>query len=823
MEPPRFSRGAILAAVVAATVLAAVGGWWYCDCRRDTPFLPGGRGADWIIAPAPPDSMVHAAAPLTATFTRSFQLTLAPTQAKLTIRAFRKASVQINGRPVDPPGLAWPNWKRPAVAEITGWLHAGTNVIVISVTNETSPPALWFRLEAGDQSLSSDESWLASLAGSDRQPAVLAKSPAVIPAWSPLYEPETTFDSLRQAWRTLAVLLAVALGLWLLGRRWFIHRPLGGNATHLTNLLLAVIVCTRLAMFSHDMPDLPRWLGFDAADHIAYVQFIQQNHALPLPKDGWEMHQPPLYYLISAGLLDSIGRSASQPETLVPLRAVNGALGVVNCWLILLCLRRVFPGNLTAQVVGLLIAAFLPVHLCLSLYVGNDVLAGTLATAAFYFLLRLLQSAEPPLWLHAALGLALGGAVLAKLTALPVVPACLLALAARPSGRQNGTRLRAWTGLALTTILCLSVAGWHFVRVWLHTGALGVPSSQGSAWWQDPGFRTAGYFLDFGRSLVSPLFSGCYSFADGIYSTWWGDGLISGSAQLMYRPPWNYDLMNAVALLSLLFTAFMALGLALTARRLFCQLEPAWFAFVATLVASLVALIYFAVSAPWTGGIKAFYALPALLPFCVMVAAGWHWTAQKAAALRAAAWGVLLLWVLAAAGSFWIPGHASETWRCRGITQFKKQQYIAAETCFIRALELNAQDPTAHYLLAETLNQERRAGEAILQYATALTLRPDYPEVLNALAGLYARGQKDDAEKAVRLAGHACRLTAARQTTFLCTLALAQANADHIPEAAATAHRAHDLAVERGEKDLAGEMKTLLEQLQPGARISQPR
>ena len=47
-------------------------------------------------------------------------------------------------------------------------------------------------------------------------------------------------------------------------------------------------------------------MGFDAMAHEQYIQFIQEKHALPLPKDGWEMHQPPLYYAASAMLLDAV-------------------------------------------------------------------------------------------------------------------------------------------------------------------------------------------------------------------------------------------------------------------------------------------------------------------------------------------------------------------------------------------------------------------------------------------------------------------------------------------------------------------------------------
>ena len=54
----------------------------------------------------------------------------------------------------------------------------------------------------------------------------------------------------------------------------------------------------------------------------------------------------------------------------------------------------------------------------------------------------------------------------------------------------------------------------------------------GFTWWQDPGYHTTPDYLRFGRSLMNPLFSGFAGFADGIYSTLWGDGLCGGFFEL---------------------------------------------------------------------------------------------------------------------------------------------------------------------------------------------------------------------------------------------------------------------------------------------------
>jgi Predicted membrane protein len=64
-----------------------------------------------------------------------------------------------------------------------------------------------------------------------------------------------------------------------------------------------------------------------------------------------------------------------------------------------------------AAFIGLLLAAFLPMHLYLAQYVTNEMLAATLATAAFYLCLRLLKSEVPRPSQFAWLGVALGATI----------------------------------------------------------------------------------------------------------------------------------------------------------------------------------------------------------------------------------------------------------------------------------------------------------------------------------------------------------------------------------------------------------------------------
>src|SRR6185503_19323615 len=89
----------------------------------------------------------------------------------------------------------------------------------------------------------------------------------------------------------------------------------------------------------------------------------------------------------------------------------------------------------------------------------------------------------------------------------------------------------------------------------------------GTAWWQQDGFRTTDFYARFGDAIETPFFSGTRSFAGGLHSTMWGDGLWSGAASAAFRAPWNYDLMAAGYALAIVPTVLLLIGLAATLRR----------------------------------------------------------------------------------------------------------------------------------------------------------------------------------------------------------------------------------------------------------------
>src|SRR5262249_48118291 len=157
--------------------------------------------------------------------------------------------------------------------------------------------------------------------------------------------------------------------------------------------------------------------------------YIQKHGTLPLPTEGWEMYQPPLYYLVAAGSLSACKLSINDPMSIFVLRLLGALFGIAQFVLVFLSLRLLLP--LRTSLLGLLLAAFLPMHLYLTHYVTNEMLAAVLATLSLYLCLRLLNSETQSASQFCWLGLALGAAMLSKVTGILLLPIVIAAIAGK--------------------------------------------------------------------------------------------------------------------------------------------------------------------------------------------------------------------------------------------------------------------------------------------------------------------------------------------------------------------------------------------------------
>jgi tetratricopeptide (TPR) repeat protein/4-amino-4-deoxy-L-arabinose transferase-like glycosyltransferase len=735
--------GALLLALgcVAVSLLA-----WMARTDPAISFLPQQRGADWIVFPAAVDAYAHSYTGLDATFRSEFTIPRQPARARLNVRALRRAEVKINGALVQLPQNR--NWKKSASIDVGEQLHAGTNVVEVRVFNDNGPPALWLALRGDQLSVETDKNWEVSFAGSSWRPAALATAAKDPGPGNAVTDAEGTFEAAQKLWPLWILLFAVAGGgivLWCVSSKRL-------TTVSLERVILVLVAALWLLLFWNNTRLLPFNAGFDAQEHLKYIDYIQTHRSFPLPTEGWEMYQPPLYYFVAAVILSFCKLSIGDPASVVILRALGAFFGIVQCVLVFLTLRLLFPAR--TALIGLLIAAFLPMHLYLAHYVTNEVLTATLATVTLYLCLRLLKNKAPSARQFTLVGLALGAAMLTKTTGILLLPIVIAAICARLIHRRAPAALSLRNvGLLLAT--CLAVCGWHYTRIWLRFGTPLLGNwdvMSGFSWWQDPGYHTAADYLRLGRSLINPLFSGFAGFADGVYSTLWGDGLCGGASSVNIA--WNLGPMVAGYLWALVPTALMLVGAGVAIVRFVRQPSAELFVLLGVFVVVALGLTFMTLKIPSYAQTKAFYGLSALTSLCFFGALGWEAVTKSWPRFRVIISALLLVWALNSVATFWIIPSVSQ--HLYAVRIFGREGKIEqADTEAGKAVEADPSSAAAHGHRALTLIELRSDAEAIKEAERAVELSPTDPA---AHVNLAIAAKPTDMERAIAEARRAIEL-----------------------------------------------------------------
>jgi tetratricopeptide (TPR) repeat protein len=748
---------ALLIAAAAAGLLFWL--FWLAENRSDVRYLPQPSVGEWIVYPLPPQPRAQWVIERRTVFSRSFSLLTSPGSALLRVQADTDCDLRINGAPIALAKSGTESWKEQQAREIGAYLRPGPNELTVTVANADGPPALWLAITASDWSLATDGEWIASLDGAVKRAAAPARDPLVIRPGNPLYSGERVIDELGRRWPTLAVFAlgasVFAAGAWMLSRSGTLPRSwfTGRAAARLVVVAAVVLWC---ALLWNNLQTLLFPIGFDAEHHLAYVRHIMEHRTLPLADQGWETHQPPLYYVISAAMFGLLGLGTDDTGAVVVMRVLAALAVLIQVSLVGASLRIVFPGHPARQVIGMVLAAFLPVHFYMAHYVGNDLLAAAFATGASYLCLSVLVRRQASLVRLVLLGACLGAAALTKVTALVVVPVVLGVLAGQLLARQQTQPLAWLRRLGVPLLVCLAVSGWHFVRVWRHFGTPLVGSydpASGFRWWQTPGNSTASFYFRFGQSFLEPYFSGYHGLLDGIYSTLWGDGVWGGVGDVPSRPPWNYDLMTAGYALALLPTAAVAMGGILALVRMVRRPSAKWFLLGGLAFAMSAAQVYHFLRLPYACHIKAFYALPALVPFCALGAWGFDFLMTRWKPLRFVIAVLLGTWAMTSYASFWIINSSSPTQAWIGTMLASKQRYGAATEYFNAALQADQSNDVARTDLGQLLLALGRWREAQVQFEQGLKYHPESAaEELGLAMSLAAQGQIAPAIKYVEKA-----------------------------------------------------------------------
>jgi tetratricopeptide (TPR) repeat protein len=499
-------------------------------------------------------------------------------------------------------------------------------------------------------------------------------------------------------------------------------------------------------LWSNNLGYLPLVNGFDASNHMQYVDYILKHKALPLANEGFEMYQPPLYYLLAAGQLAVFGFSAMQANGVFLLRIFGMACGIATFVLTFLSLRLVFPKSARQQFFGLLLAALMPATFYLCHYVTNEILATALVAASVYVCLRAVTAPRIALGQYFICGVCLGAALLAKSSAIIAIPPVFVVLAWNLY--RKGAPIKSAVGyLATVGIAALVVCGWHYGRVMVHYGNPLVGNWDaivGFKWWQQQGYHTTSYYLPLGRSFSDPFFSAFTNFWDGIYTTLWGDGLCGGGVETDWRPPWNYDLMAVGYIFALVPTVMILLGAVLALVRFIRNPSPEGFLMLSLPALVGLLLLYYSLKVPSYAAAKAFYGSSALVPLCVFGAAGGEFLVRRARLLGALLCVGLGLWAVNTYASFWIRQQASQTHLmiARGFSYDGRHDLAAAQV--LEILKNDPQNSAAAALLIDELDEQDRPDDAKTVIARSESFSKDNPDWHVAVGDVLARAKKFD-------------------------------------------------------------------------------
>lgn len=196
--------------------------------------------------------------------------------------------------------------------------------------------------------------------------------------------------------------------------------------------------------------------GHDTDAHIDYIRYVATHLRMPPAVDGWEFHQPPLYYFL-AGLWmrmqEAWGRASA-----VLLDIQKGSLILslftlaCGAWVGMRMLHRPADKKLLPLFIALL--AFFPSLVFVASRITNDALYTPLAFLFLALLVEWWQKGNVKVWyaMIATLGLLL----ITKLNALVLVPVPFVCLLVRE--RWHSERL--WKQGAVSVALIILLAGW---------------------------------------------------------------------------------------------------------------------------------------------------------------------------------------------------------------------------------------------------------------------------------------------------------------------------------------------------------------------------
>lgn len=268
-------------------------------------------------------------------------------------------------------------------------------------------------------------------------------------------------------------------------------------------------------------------------------------------------YQPPLFYVISAALLNVTQTVHFEELRFKVIQALNVfvALGLV---LLTWWASRLQGASGRVLFIILLGAAFSPALVFITPRVTNEVFTAAIIALGIVLAMRLLVRQELRMRDVIGVGIVAALALLSKFTAIFLVAAIGLGLILRLWTKRDR---RALSHLGCFVLVITVLSGWYYLINVLSYGTLfpGVGRATGAQpFVQLPTFRFLEFYLSFGSAFFHDIEEARWiSFWDGMFASFWSDGGMLFFADWMTQAR---ALMSVTLLLAVLPTAAVVRG-----------------------------------------------------------------------------------------------------------------------------------------------------------------------------------------------------------------------------------------------------------------------
>ena len=234
-------------------------------------------------------------------------------------------------------------------------------------------------------------------------------------------------------------------------------------------IILVFVVMGILYSFS-----IPLWQPYDEPAHFYYVNYLADNHRLPVMSNDpgmlYEAHQPPLYYVLNSFFVLKDKSVAFQVHF---LRIIAVIIGCGTIWLAWKVSEFIFKDNKLFSFLSVSIMALSPMFIAVNSTVTNDSLAIFFATAVILLAFKTIDSLAS-IRDYVFLGLFTGLALLTKAwNVYLIIGTLMLILYQGIAARKYKNMFER--GLIFASI-AIVVSGWWYMRSMILYGSPFGPS-----------------------------------------------------------------------------------------------------------------------------------------------------------------------------------------------------------------------------------------------------------------------------------------------------------------------------------------------------------